>query len=333
MKWKIRDVEIENQVVVAPMAGISNAAFRTICKKFGAGLIYAEMVSDKAIMYENERTLAMTQVEENEHPVSMQLFGAEVESMVHAAKVIDQETDCEFIDINMGCPVHKIIKNNAGSALMKDQELAVEIVKNIVANVSKPVTVKIRAGWDASSINAVEFAKALEGAGASAIAVHGRTRKQMYEGKADWDIIAQVKAAVSVPVIGNGDIKSIEDAVAMLEQTKCDAIMIGRGILGDPYLLKQIVHYLETGERLPDLSIEERFSLSREHAHKLIGLKGEILAMKEMRGHAAWYLKGLKNNHRVKDFISQMKSYEEFDIILTQYQDSLEHGQWTWLEK
>ncbi|MGL5979090.1 MAG: tRNA dihydrouridine synthase DusB [Erysipelotrichaceae bacterium] len=333
MKWKIREIEIENQIVVAPMAGISNVAFRTICKEFGAGLIYAEMVSDKALLYKNERTMGMTAVEESEHPISMQLFGSEVESMVEAAKLIDQYSDCDIIDINMGCPVHKIIKNNAGSALMKDQDLAVAIVEGIVQAVKKPVTVKIRAGWDMDNRNAVSFALALEAAGASAIAVHGRTRKQMYEGKADWDIIRQVKAAVKIPVIGNGDIKTPQDAKAMLEQTGCDAIMIGRGVLGDPYVLRQIDHYLDHDEILPPLSIDDRFALSKAHAKKLIALKGEVLAMKEMRGHAAWYLKGLKNSHRVKDFISQMKSYEEFVIILEQYHQALDNDAWGWLEK
>ena len=320
--WKIKDVEIANRVVIAPMAGISNPAFRYICKQFHAGLIYTEMVSDKALYYQNVKTLGMTQTLPEEHPLSMQLFGSDVESMVFAAKLLDTQTDCDIIDINMGCPVNKVIKAGSGSALMKDVTLASQIVKAVVNAVTKPVTVKMRIGWDEANINAVEFAKAMEKAGASAIAVHGRTRKQMYEGHSDWSYIKQVKEAVSIPVIGNGDIKSPQDAKQMLEETGCDAIMIGRGVLGDPWLIKQCVYYLEHGEELPPVSLEEKFTLAKEHAKRLVALKGEHVGIREMRGHAAWYVKGLANSHRLKDALSKMETMDEFYEILDTYQSA-----------
>lgn len=330
---KIGSVEIETPIIVAPMAGITNPAFRAICKKFHAGLVYTEMVSDKAICFENKKTLSMTQVEKNEHPVSMQLFGHDIETMVEAAKYLDKQTDCDIIDINMGCPVQKIIKANAGSALMREEDHAAHLVKCIVEAVDKPVTVKIRAGWDNDSINCVSLAKKLEQAGAKAIAVHGRTRKQMYEGHANWQHIKNVKEAVSIPVIGNGDITSVEDMQKMFEETGCDAVMIGRGVLGDPWLIQRCVHAIQTGEVLEETSVEEKFELAYNHAVSLCELKGERVGMKEMRGHAAWYMKGLKYSHRVKDLISQMKSLEEFAIILMNYKKSIETDTWDWLER
>ena len=331
--WKIRNISIDNQIVIAPMAGISNPAFRSICKKFGAGLIYTEMVSDKAICYSNTKTIGMTQVNEDEHPLTMQLFGHDIESMVQAAVFIDTQTDCDILDINMGCPVNKIVKSDAGSALMKDPEHAAEIVREIVKHVQKPVTVKMRAGWDKDSVNAVEFALMMQDAGASALAVHGRTRKQMYEGKADWRIIKAVKDAVSIPVMGNGDVTSPQLAKQMLDETGVDAVMIGRGILGDPWLIRQTAHYLQTGELLGDSDIDEKFELARQHAQSLIVLKGENVGMKERRGHASWYMKGLKYSHRVKDCISQMTTYEEFVIILENYKQSLINDEWKWLDR
>lgn len=322
--WKIKDVVIPNQIVVAPMAGISNSAFRYICKKFGAGLIYTEMVSDKALYYQNVKTLGMTQTLTEEHPLSMQIFGCDVESMVYAAKLLDQETDCDIIDINMGCPVNKVIKSGSGSALLKDVEKASSIVKAVVEAVKKPVTVKMRIGWDDSCINVVEFALAIEKAGASAVAIHGRTRKQMYEGHSNWDYIKKVKEALSIPVIGNGDVRSPQDVVKMLEETGCDAVMIGRAVLGDPWLIKQCVHYLETGKELEQVSMVEKFTLAKEHAKRLIDLKGEYVGIREMRGHAAWYVKGLPNSHRLKDRFAKMESMEELLQILNEYKQEIE---------
>lgn len=329
---KIGSVVIENPVIVAPMAGITNPAFRSICKQFKAGLIYTEMVSDKAICFENKKTMEMTDIREDEHPITMQLFGHDKESMVEAAKYLDTQTSCDIIDINMGCPVHKIVKAGSGSAMMKEEDYAVEVVAEIIKNVSKPVTVKMRAGWDLDSINCVSLAIKLEKVGVSAIAVHGRTKKQMYEGHADWSYIKAVKQAVSIPVIGNGDIRSVADAKRMLDETGCDAVMIGRGLLGDPWLIQRCVHYFETNEILEDTNLEERFELALAHARSLCELKSERIGINEMRGHAAWYMKGLKHSHRVKDLISQMKSYQEFVIIVEKYKQALLEDDWQWLD-
>lgn len=317
--WKIGDIEIANQVVIAPMAGISNPAFRVICKEFGAGLIYTEMVSDKALYYENEKTIGMTDVEEGEHPLTMQIFGHDIETMVYAAKLLDTKTDCDIIDINMGCPVTKIVKSQAGSALMKDVDHATKMTKAVVEAVEKPVTVKMRIGWDMDQITCVDLAKGLEAVGVKAIAVHGRTKKQMYEGHADWSYIKQVKEAITIPVMGNGDIRSGEDAKRMLDETGCDAVMIGRGVLGDPWLIKEVVHYLDTGKQLPPVSMEEKFMMARLHAKRLCNLKGEYVGMREMRGHAAWYVKGLPGSHKLKDALTKMETFDEMNQILDLY--------------
>ncbi len=321
--WKIGNISIDNPVVIAPMAGISNAAFRSICKEFNAGLICAEMVSDKAIFYKNEKTLGMLEVLEEEHPMSLQVFGYDIETMVHAAKVLDTQTNCDIIDINMGCPVNKVIKANAGSYLMREEDHAAAIVKAIVEVVKKPVTVKMRAGWDSLHINAVSLAKKVEAAGASAIAIHGRTRAQMYEGKADWSIIKQVKQAVSIPVIGNGDIKSVEDMKNMLAQTGCDAIMIGRGVLGNPYLIKECVDYFSTKQEQSIITYTDKFALAKKHAQKLVQLKGEKIGMKEMRGHATWYIKGMPSSHTIKDQLSKMDTYAQLVDTLNEYEKVL----------
>lgn len=322
--FKIGNIEIKNQVVMAPMAGITNMAFRKIIKDFGAGLVYSEMVSDKALCYGNTKTIDMLQVDDGEHPVSIQLFGGEVGTMVKAAKFIDQHSNCDIIDINMGCPVNKVLKADAGSKLLLYPDKIYEIVKGIVDNVSKPVTVKIRSGFDSKHINAVEVAKLIEKAGASAIAIHGRTRSQMYEGKADWKIIADVKAAVKIPVIGNGDVRSVEDAKRMLEETGVDAVMIGRAALGNPWLIKQVVQSLETGVIIEEPTYQEKIAQCLSHAKKLMEIEPEKVAMFQMRGHAPWYIKGLKSSARVKNELSKINTFEELKTILKDYQQYLD---------
>ncbi len=320
MSFKIGNVVIPNKVVLGPMAGNTNYAYRKIAKEYGCGLVYAEMVSDKGLNYKNKKTQGMIEVGSDEHPVSMQIFGSSVDDMVEAAKYIDQNSNCDIIDINMGCPVNKVAKKSkAGSALLQDPQLVYDIVYNVVQNVTKPVTVKIRSGWDSAHINAVEIAQLIEKAGASAIAIHGRTRAQLYSGDADWNIIRQVKEAVSIPVIGNGDIKNCFDAKRMMEETGVDAVMIARATLGNPWIFKETDVYLTTGEVIDRPSYEEIHSVILKHVQYLRELKGDHLAMLEMRGQIAYYLKGLPNSTNAKKDLFQTKTIEDTLELVDKY--------------
>lgn len=322
MEWKIGNVKISNQVVLAPMAGICNSAYRQICKDMGCGLIYAEMVSDKAITYSNQKTIDMLYMTEKERPISQQIFGSDKESFVEAAKFIEKEMKPDIIDINMGCPVPKVaVRAQAGSALLKDLDKIFDIVSSVVSAVNVPVTVKIRSGWDSNHINAVEVAKVIEKAGASAICVHPRTRSQGYSGKADWNIIKEVKENVSIPVIGNGDIKSPEDAKRMLEETKCDAVMIGRGVLGNPWLIKNIVNYLD-GKEVIDVSIVDRIDMCLKHLKLLDSLKNEKLACLEIRNHISWYFKGIKGANELKNKVYQTTSIHDIILLLNEFKEA-----------
>lgn len=318
--FKIGNVEIKNNIVLAPMAGVCNSAFRKIVKEMGCGLIYAEMVSDKALMYENKKTEDMLYMEEVERPIVQQIFGSDKESFVIAAKRICEIMKPDIIDINMGCPVPKVaIKSQAGSALLKNPQKIKEIVSAVVYAVDVPVTVKIRSGWDFNNINAVEVAKICEEAGASAITVHGRTRSQGYSGKVDLDIIKKVKEAVSIPVIGNGDVVDIESAKKMFEYTGCDAIMIGRGVLGNPWLIRELVSYFGNGTILDKPTYEEKIEMCLKHLNYLLKIKNEKISVLEMRSHIAWYLKGMPNNFLIKEEVFKATTVDEIKKILNSY--------------
>lgn len=325
MSFKIGNVEIKNKIVLAPMAGICNSAFRKIIKEMGAGLIYAEMVSDKALVYNSKKTMDMLYMEESERPIAQQIFGNDKKTFVTAAKLIYKTMKPDIIDINMGCPVPKVaVKSQAGSALLKNPEKIKEIVTAVVRCVPIPVTVKIRSGWDQTSINAVEVAKICESAGASAITIHGRTRSQGYSGKVDYNIIKQVKEAVSIPVIGNGDIIDLESAKKMLEETHCDAIMIGRGCLGNPWLIKELVTYFEKNIIIPKPTPKERIEMCFHHMNYLNQIKPEKVTVLEMRSHIAWYLKGLPNCIEIKKQCFQATTITELTQILKNYLNLLE---------
>ena len=316
----IGNVEIKNQVILAPMAGITSTTYRRICKNMGAGLVVAEMVSDKALVYESKKTFELLKMYEDERPISQQVFGGEAKTMGEAAKIILDYMHPDIIDINMGCPVPKVaIKNNAGSNLLKTPERVREIVETVVKSVSVPVTVKIRSGWDEKNINAVEIAKICESAGASAICVHARTRSQGYSGNADWSIIRDVVNSVSIPVIGNGDIKSCYDAKRMLDETGCAAVMIGRGALGNPWLIKECVDYLEKGIEPTEVSFLEKIEMMEYNIEELIKDKNETVGVLEMRTELMYYLKGMPNTKNLKLAICSAKSKDELLEIIDNY--------------
>jgi len=322
--FKIGDIQLKNRVVLAPMAGVCNSAFRLTVKEFGAGLVCAEMVSDKAILYKNAKTMDMLYIDEREKPLSLQIFGGEKETLVEAAKFVDNNTTADIIDINMGCPVPKITKCDAGAKWLLDPNKIYDMVAAVVDAVKKPVTVKMRMGWDEEHIYAVENAQAVERAGGKAVALHGRTRVQMYEGEANWDIIKEVKQAVNIPVIGNGDVKTPQDAKRMLDETGVDGVMIGRAALGNPWMIYRTVKYLETGELIDEPTVREKIDVCKLHLERLINLKGEHIAVREMRKHAAWYLKGIRGNAKVRNAINNCETKEELVTILERFASEVE---------
>lgn len=320
---KIGNIEFKNNVFLAPMAGVTDISFRGLCKEMGCGLVYTEMVSAKALYYGSENTKELLRISEEEKPVAVQMFGNEPEIMAYAAeKFFVPNDDICIIDINMGCPAPKIVKNGEGSALMKNPNLAREIVRKVKSVSQKPVTVKFRKGFDSENINAVEFAKYIEDGGADTIAVHGRTREQMYEGKADWDIIGKVKEAVSIPVIGNGDVFTPEDAEEMIKQSNCDAIMIARGSMGNPWLFKQIKQKLN-GEKVTEPKAIDKIDMCIKHYKLALKYDGEYKAIREMRKHASWYIKGLKNCTDIKNLINTKTTSKEVLEILEEYKNIL----------
>lgn len=319
MEWKIGNVTIPNQVVVAPMAGVTNSAFRVICKKFGAGYVVCEMISDRGIMYKNKKTLQMMNVEAVEHPMGIQIFGGTKETLVEAAKFVDQNTEADVIDINMGCPVNKVVKTEAGARWLLDPNKVYEMVSYVTDAVKKPVTVKMRIGWDEDHILAVEDALAAEKAGASAIGMHGRTRKQMYTGSADWNVLKNVSNELTIPFMANGDVKSAQDAKDILDLTGASAVMIGRAAMGNPWMLTQTEHYLATGELLPEATVEQKVNMAKEHLAGLVDLKGEQFGVPEFRGQATYYLKGTSRSAKAKAALMESNTLAEMNDIFDQF--------------
>ena len=315
----IGSVTLPNNLILAPMAGVTDLPFRLLCKEQGAGLLCMEMVSAKAILYKNRNTQELLEIDSRENPVSLQLFGSDPDIMAQIAHEIEGRP-YDILDINMGCPVPKIVNNGEGSALMKNPLLAGEIIEKMVKATHKPVTVKIRKGFDEAHVNAVEMAKIAEAAGAAAVAVHGRTREQFYSGKADWDIIRQVKEAVSIPVIGNGDLLTAEDVIAMYEQTGCDGFMIARGAQGNPWIFKQILHYFETGQQMEKPSFEEMTEMMLRHTKLMLEYKGEYTGIREIRKHGAWYTAGYPNSARLRVLINEVETYEQLENLLKSQQ-------------
>ncbi len=323
-EWKIGDITIPNQVVVAPMAGITNAAFRVTAKEFGAGLVVCEMISDRGIMYNNKKTKEMLFVDPREHPISIQVFGGSKETLVNAAKYIAENTPADIIDINMGCPVPKVTKTDSGAHWLLDPDKIYEMVDAVTHAVDKPVTVKMRTGWDEDHIYAVENALAAQAGGAQALAMHGRTRKQLYSGHADWDILAKVKSKLSIPFMGNGDIRTPQDAKQMIDEIGADAVMIGRAALGNPWILKQVVNYLETGVLEEEPTPREKIATAKLQLHRLVELKGENLAVREFRSQAAYYLKGIPRSAKTKAAVNSVDTEEEVCAIFDNFVDKLE---------
>ncbi|MBH1122722.1 tRNA dihydrouridine synthase DusB [Enterococcus faecium] len=322
--WKIGNVEIPNRVVVAPMAGITNSAFRVTVKEFGAGLVVCEMISDQGIHFRNKKTLEMLHIEETEHPLSLQIFGGNKDSLVEGAQFVEENTAADIIDINMGCPVNKVIKAEAGAKWLLDPEKVYEMVQAVSSAVNIPVTIKMRIGWDEEHVFAVENALAAQSAGASAIAMHGRTRVQMYEGKADWEVLKEVKKHLTIPFMGNGDVKTPEDAKWMLDYVGADGVMIGRAALGNPWMIHRTQHYLETGELIPEPTPAEKIATAKLHLQRLADLKGEKVACREFRTHAAYYLKGIPRAAKVKVAINQTEKQQEINDLLDQFVEKAE---------
>ena len=317
---KFRDFEVENEVFLAPMAGVTDLPFRLICKELGCGLLYTEMINAKALCYDDKNTKKMLNILDEEHPVAVQIFGSEPEFMGKAAQILNDYPN-EILDINMGCPAPKVVKNGDGSALMRNPKLAGQVLDQVVKNSKKPVTLKIRKGWDDNSVNALEIAKIAEDCGICAITIHGRTREQYYSGQADWDIIGEVKSQISIPVIGNGDVTSVEDAIRIKDHTGCDAIMMGRGAQGNPWIFKRIDHYMKTGQLLDPPSKDEKIDIAIKHMDLAIKEHGEYVAVREMRKHIGWYLKGMKHSARFRDQINHMVTAKEVIDTLNQYRN------------